>query len=210
MRSRLLFVAVLVSCYVGLDAGGAQGTISFDNLAASAEQKIYIDEWLNPAALAPGGRQFLVALYFAPISAGESSLTQVGPATGFIGDPNQRYGTFSGGTRTVTPDNWGGAALFQVKGWEAAYGNTHEEAAANSAARRGESPVFIADTSNPQTLEPIEGLINSSYPERPFRGFVIAVPEPSTGILIFAGAGAAVVVIRPKGRRGSTHVDDSH
>jgi len=112
----------------------------------------------------------------------------------------------------VTPDNWGGAALFQVKGWEAVYGSTYEEALADPSARTGESPTFIADTADRvHTLEPIEGLINSSRSgPQPFHGFVIAVPEPSTGVLIFGGLAAAVVVIRAKRRRGSTNVDDSH
>jgi len=204
MQTLLIIVAFLGSS-LGAHPQGAQGTIGFNNIGGSAEQKVYIDEWLNPAALVPAGEEYLVALYFAPLSAGEGWLTQVGPSKGFLGFyVGQTSGIFAGGSRTVTPDNWGGAALFQVKGWEAAYGNTYEEAAANSAARRGESPVFIADTSNPQTLEPIEGLINSSQSgPQPFRGFVIAVPEPSTGLLLFAGLGGAVVMIWRKGKRAS-------
>ena len=79
------------------------------------------------------------------------------------------------------------------------YGSTYEEAVANPTARTGKSPIFIADTANRTTaLEGISGLVAASFRDRPFRGFVIAVPEPSTGVLILAGVGAVVVVIRVK------------
>ena len=194
----LLIIVVLASGTVSLFG---QGVIGFaNNGSLSPEDKVYIDDWLNPAALAPGGGQFLVALYFAPLSAGEMSLTQVGGPTPFLGRSDQRYGLFFGGNRTVATDYAGGPGLFQVKGWEAAYGGAYEEAAANPAARVGHSPVFIADTADRvHTLEAILGLVESSYADRPFRGFVIAVPEPATGVLVFVGMGAAVVVMRSKG-----------
>jgi hypothetical protein len=175
-----------------------QGEIGFNNIGASPEQKVYIDEWLNPSSLAPGGRQFLVALYFARIEDGESSLVQIGDATGFIGSPD-RTGVFWGGGRTVPTTLPGQMGLFQVKGWEAAYGTTYEQAAANPAARIGQSPVFLADTEDPVIQIPAPDLIQPGSP-RPFRGFVIAVPEPSTPVLALVGVVTIALVLRsPKG-----------
>jgi len=170
-----------------------QGIVNFTNGGnPSPEQKVYIDDWLNPSALAPGGQRFLVALYFSPNSDSESSLTQTGSAVGFIGTSDERTGIFFGGGRTVATVSPGASGFFQVKGWEAAYGATYEEAVANPRARVGKSPVFMADTTNPDSTEPVYGLIANSHPDRPFRGFVIAVPEPSTTILALAGIVAAV------------------
>jgi hypothetical protein len=175
-----------------------QGYIGFDNFGASAEQKVYIDEWLNPAALAPGGGQFLVALYFARIEDGESALAQLGSVVGFAGQPHERYGLFNGGERIAPTPPYGKPGFFQVKGWESAYGATYEEAAANPAARIGSSPIFIADTADRTiALEPVLGLVGNSFPDRPFRGFVIAVPEPSMVVLALV----SVVTITPMLRR---------
>jgi len=181
MRIRLAFIAALS---IAANALG-QGRIGFWNIGASPEQKVYIDEWLNPSALAPGGAQFLVALYFGPPGADESALTQLGGTGGF-----SFPGVFFGGTRTV-PDYVG---VFQVKGWEAAFGSTYEEAKANPAARVGQSPVFTAYASFP--TEPAYSLIEHSQGE--FRGFVIAVPEPSSGMLLFAGIVTSALVFRRK------------
>src|SRR5689334_22231304 len=110
MRTSL---AVLVSLAITAN-GNAQGVVGFWNNGALPEQTIYVDEWLNPSALAPGGREFLVALYFARVEDGESSLTQAADAVGFVGAPG-RTGLFFGGSRTVMTTLPGQVALFQVK-----------------------------------------------------------------------------------------------
>ena len=182
-----VFILILGSLVVNADLYG-QGVVNFTNgSGASPEQRVYIDEWMNPAALAPSGRQFLVALYFSPVSDSESALTQAGAAAGFLGDPGTRTGIFTGGSRTVATDYPGGSGFFQVKGWEAAYGNTYEEAAANPAARVGKSPVFISDTADHSIPERSVDLVEGSYPDRPFQGFVIAVPEPSIAMIGIGG-----------------------
>jgi len=174
-----------------------QGYIGFDNLDASAGQKVYIDDWLNPAALAPGGSQFRVALYFARIEDGESALTQLGSAVGFVGQPHERYGLFIGGERITPSTCCGQPGYFQVKAWESTCGSTYEEAAANPAARIGSSPIFLADTGDRTiALEPVYGLVANSFPDRPFRGFVIAVPEPSTVVLALVGVVTIALVLR--------------
>jgi hypothetical protein len=193
MRTSLL--AIVVLCFSATLHG--QGYINFDNTGSSAENRVYIDEWLNPAALVPGGTQFRVALYFARTEDGESALVQVGNAEGFIGTPNERYGVFLGGERIVFPTIAGGSGLFQVKGWEAAYGSTYKEAAANPAARRGTSPAFVTDTRHPDSTEPNPNIVNGSqFGGRPFRGFVIAVPEPSTVVLALVGVVTIGLVLR--------------
>jgi len=144
--------------------------------------------------LVPGGNQFLVALYFAPEGEAESSLTQVGSVVGFAGTPEERHGLFNAGGRTVATPSPGGVGMFQVKGWESAYGSTYEEASANPAARVGNSPVFLVETAT--GIEQIPDIVNGSFPSRPFRGFVIAVPEPSTSLLALAGIAAVALFLR--------------
>ena len=199
-RSSFVQKPFIVFALIGLSSSlHGQGHILFDNLGASAEQKVYIDEWLNPAALPPGGTEFLVALYFARIEDGETALTQIGAATGFAGSPGYG-GIFSGGVRVVPTTFPGQPGFFQVKGWESAYGSSYEEAAANPDARIGNSPIFLAATANRTTAtESALGLVGFSFPSRPFQGFVIAVPEPSTALLALAGiVTIALVLRRPK------------
>jgi len=199
-RVRMLLVLAVVS--LGTQLFG-QGQILFHNIGGSAEQKVYIDEWLNPDALAPGGRQFLAALYFSPVDGDESSLTQVGSAAGFLGNPDQRYGVFFGEGQTVPTLQIGGAGFFQVKAWEAIYGSTYEEALVNPSARTGKSPIFIADTADRiNATEPVYGLVPNSYPERPFQGFVIAVPEPSITMIGVGGTVALAFLCRVRRRKG--------
>ena len=177
-----------------------QGVIDFTaGLNPLAEHRVYIDEWLNPSALAPEGNQFLIALYFSHDSDNESSLMQAGGAVGFLGAPGERRGIFHGGGRTVPTVYPGAPGFFQVKGWESVYGTTYEEAASKPAARIGKSPVFVADTRHPDSLEPNPNLVNGSMGSgRPFQGFVIAIPEPSSGILVFAGIMTTALVLRRK------------
>ena len=106
-----VFIVILGLSAVNASLCG-QGLIGFNNSGASPEQKIYIDEWLNPAALAPGGDQFRVALCFAPVDGEESTLLQVGGSGTFLGTPDERYGLFFGGTRTVQTVNIGGGRFF--------------------------------------------------------------------------------------------------
>jgi hypothetical protein len=192
MRTSLLLI-VLLSVNVSLTG---QGIVNFSNASATfPEQKVYIDEWLNPAKLVPGGEHYLVALYFSQVD-DDAVLTQVGSAVGFIGPLDPPKGMFLGGNRTVSTATSGGVGFFQVRGWESAYGNTYEEAAANPAARVGKSSVFIFDTASPDTPEPPRALTDGDPYERSFRGFVIAVPEPSTGALALVGVVTIALVVR--------------
>ena len=182
MRISALFLVAL--CLNG-DLWG-QGRIRFSNEGtALPEQLIYVDEWLNPSALAPGGTGFLVALYFSPDDTDESAFIQVGSAAGFLGTPDQHRGVFLGGNPLVPTSEPGGFGFFQVKGWEAAYGSSYEEAMANVSARVGKSSVFKCDTA--AGGERSFNLVESSYTDRPFQGFVIAVPEPSITMIGLGG-----------------------
>ena len=78
-----------------------------------------------------------------------------------------------------------------MKAWESVYGSTYEEAAANPLAHVGKSGIFISDTTEPFGTEPSLNLVEGSYRDRPFQGFVIAVPEPSITVI---GIGGMVAV----------------
>jgi hypothetical protein len=110
--------------------------------------------------LVASGSAFKAALYYAPDAASppaDSAFSQVGAAVDF--GPSTGY--FHGGLRTTpattTP---GGAAYFQIRVWEAAYGATYEAAIATPniggrpALRGISNKVRVPATGNPGTFPP--------------------------------------------------------
>ena len=171
MRVPVLFGLVLCYSLQAVIALG-QGTVNFSNLGGNDSQKVYVAPVGQPTTLAPAGTTYLVGLYWAPDgTTDESAFAMVGAPTGFIGATGTPSGLFNGGTRNVPVTSAGGFAVLQVRGWQSAFGNSYEQAAA-AGSDVGKSPIFRVDT---DTTSPGANILNQG-----FVGFVIGVPEPST------------------------------
>lgn len=158
----VVLLALVVNSY-------RQGAVVFSN--SGLGQPVYVCDQTS-VYLAPPGSAFQVGLYYAPDGViDEAQFVQLGNAGIFGPSP----GIFSGGGRTAptpVPGDW---AMFQVRGWEAAYGTTYEEASMSTQARIGKSNIFRVDTTNPFLGGQPAQLLG-------FESFVIAsptcVPEP--------------------------------
>lgn len=188
---KLLVVASVAAAVTlaGLNAH-AQGVVQFKNdattlvtLDASAAAAL----GLQPGAPAPGGSKFKVGLYYAPDNSPDAL---VGDAMGAAAAITLVPGQYNGGNRT-TPSTTapGGAAWFQVRVWEAAYGATYEAAIAAPAtggrlAIVASTPSFRVTTGAPPA--PPTALAGNGL--TPVTAAI--VPEPSTiglGLLGLAG-----------------------
>lgn len=174
-----LVVASILACALAGSVYG-QGTVTFRNTTATLVT--FSDQAkaaLNTTAVGPSGPSFLAELYYAPDGAdpGEAGMQQgrMGAAVGFS---TLAAGTFNGGNRTTPSSTPAGAnAWFQVRVWEAAYGNTYETAIEAPAtggrvAIAGASNRFLLQTGTltPTPIASVGGLAPMS---------VTPVPEPS-------------------------------
>jgi len=165
-----------------------QGAVTFSN---SGNVAIRRD---TTGAPVPTGSSFQVALFWAPDGTTDfrSAAMQVGGNVNF----GPTAGFFSGGNRTITEIQPAGAfALFQVRVWETAYGNSYDSVLAGNdpAAEVGQSAVFRVDTANPLIGEPPTSL-GTLIPVFS----VSPVPEPSVIALGLLGAGALLMLRRRK------------
>lgn len=152
MRSGFLLFAILGAA---LELQG-QGIVVFHNLIPRAA--VTNGQTGNLVASGPA---FKAALYYAPDSGSipsDLAFTQLGPAVDF----GPSAGHFHGGLRT-TPGTTapGGAAYFQVRVWEAAYGATYEAAISapdmngRPALRGASNKVRVPATGNPAGVPPL-------------------------------------------------------
>ena len=165
-----------------------QGTINFSNASASMDQRIYE----TPGVLAPVGTKYMFGLYYAPDGiTDESMFIQVGASTGIAGTEGSRTGIFNGGARTAPTLSAGGFGMFQVRGWESAYGTSYEAVlASGQPACAGKSNIVRVDTGEPIADPPgtPASLVNGTG----FQGFLICIPEPSTASISAIAFGVAL------------------
>ncbi len=174
----------------------AQGVVTFLNNRITSPV-IY----LNTGQPMMVGSTFQAGLYYAPDSATTpymEDMIQLGRPANFVPAP----GMFSGGNRTTPADTAPGAyAWFQVRVWETAFGASYEAAVWSDpkyvdgvfrAARVGVSNTFRSPTGNPPLL-PAVILANSGL-----QTMYVGTPEPSSLVLALLGAGALLLVRRPR------------
>ena len=184
---KLLLVAVGI--LAGLQVQG-QGTVNFSNRGLNAP--VYSLSCSNTAVLAAAGTMWSVALYWAPYNPANPNV-QPDPATLIqVGAPANLAapGIYDDGSRAAPITPPGGLGWFQVKGWEAAYGSTYEQASASGLAQTGVSNTILIPTGNPTAIPPenphqLTGI--SPIVIRPL-GVPPCVPEPSAPVLAFCGA----------------------
>jgi hypothetical protein len=185
MKANLLFLFALYPV-----ALFGQGTINFSN-GTAMDQRIYE----TPGVLALVGTKYMFGLYYAPDgTTDQSQFIQLGASTGIAGPEGSRTGIFTGGNRTAPTAVPGGFGMFQVRGWESAYGNTYEAVlSSGQPACVGKSNIVRVDTGNPTTVPPETpaSLVNGTG----FRGFIICIPEPSTTLLSAMGVGAILLYL---------------
>ena len=164
----------------------AQGTITFANNNATA---VYND--LTGDKLM-AGNTFQAGLFWAVDGTSDQSLfVQIGAATNI----QPLEGLYSGGTRTTPNGTPGGsAAMFQVRVWETAYGNSYDAVVANGTQQNGrlglagKSDVVRVVTGNPSGIPPS---VPTSLVANGLQGFTVnVVPEPSVIGLACLGAAA--------------------
>ncbi|MBM3880243.1 MAG: PEP-CTERM sorting domain-containing protein [Verrucomicrobia bacterium] len=181
MKRTLLVATCIVACVGAL----AQGTVNFNNrvTADGIDAKVFDAD--NVTALA--GTAYWAQLYGG---VDEASLAPIGAALNFRTGTAAGYTVSSGvdTTRTITGIAPGGAAVVQVRAWEASGGATYEAAVA-SGKKYGKSEIVnLSATGNPAANPPIlpVNLIG-------LQSFSL-IPEPST--IALGVLGAAVLLLR--------------
>lgn len=160
------------------------------------------------SAPVPAGTTFQVALYYLPDTGVPPSLWGGiwGPNPGWIMlgaavNIGPAAGLYQIGTRTTpstTPP--GGAAWFQVRVWEAAFGTTFDEAWNNPILIGGRGMVgFISNVMNVTTGDPTTTPMGIPGRANPI-GFIPLIPEPSVAALVLAGAVTALLAAGRKAR----------
>jgi hypothetical protein len=161
----------------------SQGTVSFNNVAASVVKKhtSFSDSTLVNMPVG-GGR---VELLWAAVGTTDLSLFSSVAITTF----NTAPGRFSGGTVTIPTAVAGGGAALVIRGWTGASLTWNGVDLATEMV--GWSSIFtLASTGNPTTVPP--GTPASINPA--FTGLtVVPVPEPSS--MVLAGLGAASLLL---------------
>ena len=153
----------------------AQGTVFFGNNAAT----VVTNRVTNQKLVA--GDTFTVELWYAPDTGGPATEADMAPLAGARTGIKPIAGFFSGGTvttpRTTAP---GATAYFQIKIWEAAFGNSWAEASLNArCAILGVSEIVKVETGNPDRGLPPGSLIQGGL-----KAFTVdACPEPGTVVL---------------------------
>ena len=181
MRIQVWFALVLVFVLHVANLFG-QGTVNFSNLGANDNQKVYVEYPGGTQTLAPAGTTYSLGLYWAPDgTTDEAAFAMVGAPIGIIGASGTPSGLFNGGTRNVPITPAGGFAMLQVRGWETAFGNSYEQAAASGVSGLGKSTIFRVDT---DTASPGANILTQG-----FTSFAIVVPEPSMYALGLLGVG---------------------
>ena len=173
----------------------AQGTVNFGNRSDAA-----VFDGTTGAKLVAGNR-FIAELWYAPDTGGPAPTTSdmvalTGARTG-IGPV---AGLFTGGTKT-TPNTTapGGAAYFQVRIWEAAFGADWATASTAPGSLSGCSDIIRVTTGNPGAVPPGTpgSLMASGLKSFTLLGFCPA-PEPSVVAFGLLGAGALIFLRRRK------------
>jgi hypothetical protein len=174
----------------------AQGTVNFSNATGTTAQRVRIDD-PNTGALAPAGTTYSLGLYYAADgTSDESMFVMLGASTGVAGAAGTPTGLYNGGNRTAPTATAGGFGMFQVRGWETAYGATYELARASGQGRVGKSNIVRVDTGDPTTVPPGTP---ASLTAAGISGFALTpVPEPSAIALGILGAGTLLLLRRRK------------
>jgi hypothetical protein len=158
----------------------AQGSVVFSNSGGTAIT-------LSSGRSVPIGSAYQVELMYAPDGTAtrdfDSMAVRVGAPANFGPTP----GFFSGGGRTINSiQPAGGFGLFQVRGWETAYGNSFNEVCAlqNANAELAKSGIVRVDTGNPLIGEPAASLVAAGL-----QGFVSVTcsPEPTASAVGILG-----------------------
>jgi len=174
----------------------AQGTVNFSNATGNTTQRVRMDD-PNTGALAPAGTTYSFGLYYAADgTSDESMFVMLGASTGVAGAAGTQTGLYNGGTRTAPTATAGGFGMFQVRGWETAYGASYELARASNQGRLGKSNIVRVDTGDPTT---VPAGTPASLTAAGISGFALTpVPEPSAIALGILGAGTLLLLRRRK------------
>jgi MYXO-CTERM domain-containing protein len=188
---RLVIAALAMGAFV--QAYG-QGTVTFANNSSHA-----VSNRLTSAAVVKG-TTFRVALYWYNGDLAKPTTEQITAALADQGTSRILWttnfnapgsGQYNAGVR-VTPTPYAGEAWFQVRAWQASFGDTYENAILNfpSTAVVGESDVLRVAVSASPTAGPGSLL-------QPGLGFwVEPIPEPTVLALGVLGVGALLLLRR--------------
>lgn len=176
----LAVVGLLLTGYQLFAQGTYSGSVNYTTIGVSQDKRVFAYEGGNQVLAS--GSAYQTALYWAPAgTAVEADFVQVGNAVGFLTGANA--GTFFGNVRLITGLPQDGAVVaLQSRGWAVGPGVTSYETAVLNGAATGKGPIFDMKTAYYPDPTPNIGA------DAGWRGYVIAVPEPST---IFLGAFAA-------------------
>lgn len=173
---KLIAIAALVTTAC---ATFAQGTVDFNNrnLGTANDYLVRFADTLAPVV----GTKYVAQLYYG---ATVDSLTAVGAPALFRIETTTSPGTWSGGTRAIPSlDAVGKSTVLQVRVWDSTLAADWAAAQLSTyKGYRGESAPFSFTyivSAPPATTD--DDMIQ-------FRGFQIAIPEPSTFALLGLGA----------------------
>jgi hypothetical protein len=186
-------LATGVACFMAATAH-PQGLVNFSVGLATPVLVVAADG--SPQAI-PAADTFRVALYWAPDGVtDESAFTY--RTSAFVAVDGIFLG---GGSVELSQVGGGSSVMLQVRGWETQYGDSYEEvvASGNPAARAGKSGVFRYRTGF------FPGPPAPSMAAFGFTGLTLyPVPEPTTTVLVMAGA---VLFGLKGGKRGRTSIN---
>jgi hypothetical protein len=190
----IALVAFLATLNV-LAQGQTQGYVDFRNTAfpANTSQRIYVNTYGGGSANYAPADTYSVGLYWAPDgTTDESMFIMVGAATGVI-----TGGFFQGGTRAIPTIT--GNAMFQVRGWTTAYGNSYEASFMNpnwgAGNVVGKSAIIRATGIKDPLLVPTP--VSDPITTYGIVGFAFTtIPEPSSVAFGILGASAFLLRVR--------------
>jgi hypothetical protein len=199
MKKLLITAAALVVSLNVFAQGRTQSYVDFRNTAALTDtrQRVYDGTYgggtANYASAADG---FQVGLYWAADgTTDESMFSLVGAGASVINN-----GLFTGGNRSIPSAT--GNAMFQVRGWTAAFGTDYATGfaagAQGGANKVGKGTIFRATGLNDPDQAPTP-LPPGAITQYGVIGLALTpVPEPSAIVLGIMGAGALLLLRRRK------------
>jgi hypothetical protein len=190
IAASLLIAAVSSVCGQGATY---MGVLNYNTLGVSNDLRVWVnDTGLVGDGVLASGSSYQTALFWGLAGTTDpNQLVQIGPNVNFL--TGIAAGCFFGAERriTYTSPPYGGVVALQSRAWQVDPGVTGWD----NAQYKGSGPIIDMRLKDPNiSVEPNPTISQHSA----WRGYAIIIPEPSTIALGLLGAGALLILGRPK------------